>query len=242
MLETVRAWLNGTRDYKTGVALFSIVSKDKKLHATFAAGSSLNNTWRLQEEMLKICADLKAAARPVAKAPDKKKADAEIPVAQILQTAEAIQNLVTNANPELYEACRDKATAVYKDTMNKRAVLFHMIPADSYDDPNRPDLVAARRSFCLDVVRGFNEASKLYDDADNAKLYGKLEKDPCETPTENFDDIPDARVKQELDNARKNFNKVKVKEKTPARVITTQLLEHKIKILSTRWDSLKLTL
>ncbi len=221
-----------------GVALFALVSKDKQLHTTFAAGFSLNNNWRLQEEMLKIFEELNRKPEPVNPPVIKKKTDAETQVAEILQTAQAIQSLVTNANPELHQLCLDKAKTSYKKVMNDRAVVFYMVPSDMYDNPNRPDLVAARRQLCLDVVRGYQEASKLYDEADNVKLYGQLE-DAEITAQNSYDDIPDILVNKELNNARKNLSKINGKEKTPGRVIKKQILEQKIKILSERWLSLQ---
>jgi hypothetical protein len=245
MLESIRAWLNGTRDYNTGALLFNLVSPDKKLASTFAAGYTLHNNWRLQEEMLRICAELKKNKAPAPTpsfapgATTKKKIAAQDPAAEILQTALEIQKLVMNANPELYQSCLDKAKSVYKEAMNKKAVLFFMIPAGKFDDPNRPDLVDARRSLSLEVVSLYNEASQLFDDADFVKLHGHLPYQEKEQPAENYDEIPDHLVKQTLDNARKNYNKIKKKPVTPERTVSIQLHEHKIKILEKRWHSFK---
>jgi hypothetical protein len=60
MLETLREWLNGKRDYITGVAIYSQVGDNGGLLALFKKGSNEFRERRLVEELLLICTALKS--------------------------------------------------------------------------------------------------------------------------------------------------------------------------------------
>ena len=254
MLETLRAWLNGTRDFKTGASLYNILGSDQKLKALFSQGHSLYNNFRLQEELTSIFNALKkkengttfhsklAPSSPKKRPAEEKKAGDENSAifADINKTLTTLSKMVSVPNPELYKACLDNADRLYKEVMNKRAVLFSMIPANKYEDPNRPDLVASRSALTIEVVKLYNKVSELYDLADYVKLHGAL---PNQKTVPDFDEelknLPDHEVKNALDNARKACRKLEKKEETPDRVILIQQHLSKIEKLEERWLSLK---
>ena len=252
MLETLKAWLNGTRDYNTGASIYNLLGTDEKLKALFAEGHSLYNNYRLQEELKTICKNLKkekngsAKISKTAKAtikeikPTEEKADElDTMLSAIADTAAAIAKHISPPNPELLKASKVEADKAYKEAMNKRAVLFAMLPTDKYSNHNSQDLVEARRKLCLEVVAGYNHASELYDQADHVKLFGKLpdQKDPgIEDEVAKLEDF---QVKEALNNARKARNKLKDKEQTSDRVVLMQNHDLRIKKLEERWLCLK---
>lgn len=60
MLEDLRAWLNGDRDYFAGVLLYAKAGDNDHLKSLFARGKTDYCNERLQAELLKICRQLKA--------------------------------------------------------------------------------------------------------------------------------------------------------------------------------------
>ena len=159
-------------------------------------------------------------------------------LAAATKTIAAITKMVSTANPELYGACKLTADIAYKEAMNKRAVVFSMIPENTYEDHNRQDLVASRKDLCLEVVRKYNRASELYDQASHVKIFGKL---PVTEQPDVAEEIrlKDIEIKPALDNARKAYNKLKGREATPERVALMQKHEGNIKKLEAQWLFLK---
>jgi hypothetical protein len=251
MQKTIQAWLNGTRDYNTGVALFSHVSQDGHLKTIFAKGKTLYNHWRLQEEFKKLVENLQDGkkestsdirgcygstgqnknGKSTSSAEDK---DKNNPATD--QAAEDPKKFFI-PNPELYKACILAANNKYKECKDERAVLIAMLPTEQYCDPNRQDLVTSRSLLAVKVVKLSIEYSKLYDQADYVLKHGTLPDQPAEEAEEIA--VPDHQVKQELDNARKNYNKIKGRPETPERIVLLQKHQAKIENLTERWHSLK---
>ncbi len=268
MLDTLKAWLNGTREYNTGVAIYKTIGTDEKLKALFAQGQTLYANFRLQEELRLICTELKKQkqANPATPAENSIKAlntkantlkseraavkahrkefneltkDLTSAIASINDQVNAIANTISPPNPDLYKACKAEADAMYKQAMNKRAVLFSMVPDNRFEDPNKPDLVAGRKDLALEVIRLYNLASELYDRADHVKLHGRLPDQEAEDIENEVAELQDHEVKPALDNARKAKNKLKGKELTAERIALIQKHDQKIKALEERWHSLK---
>lgn len=232
-----------------GAAIYNKIGTNEPLKALFNSGHTSWNNWKLQEELTAIYNDLKnkkdavckiknlnnqkAAATPYSD--EFKKLDAQL---QEVTAAAKIDTVIPN--PQLYEACKQEADKLYKEKMNKRAVLFSMVPADEYGDPNRPDLVEARSRLCIDIVDLDIRSSKLYERADYVKKYGRLPNDvPAPDDEHAFEDLPDHLVKQTLDNERKAYNKLKNKEQTAERVLLMQKHARHIKLLEAKWHLLK---
>jgi hypothetical protein len=239
MLETLRAWLNGTKEYYTGVAIYATLGSNSTLLSLFRKGKSLYNSKRLEEELLVICNNLKSrltnnhAAVPYI----------IVPAVKAKVQAQESQSVtpVSNFNEELYTACKREADLVYKEAMNLRAELFALGRAQGYEDINRPDLVQQRSKMAVEVVVLYNKASKLYERANYVKEHGRLpnEIENDEEETE-YDNLPDHLVKKTLDNLRKNYNKIKHREQTPERIELLQKHEKNIKKLMTKWDLLNI--
>lgn len=257
MLTTLRAWLNGTREYFTGVALYDTLGADAVLKSLFKKGKTTFTYDRLQEELLKICNDLKkqkhesthSADRVVhsklvkRQATDTSKHQEESQQAKT-KVEHAANNSSTNAAPaqnnELYDACKKEADKKHKEVMNMRAELFALARMDDFTDINMPDKIQAREKLAIVVVTGYQQGSRLYDKADYVKQHGRLPNDDDEEVQEtNVDNIPDALVKQTLDNLRKNYNKIKKREQTPERIALMQKHEVTVKQLMARWEILK---
>jgi hypothetical protein len=259
MLTTLRAWLNGTREYFTGVALYDTLGSDAVLKSLFKKGKTTFTYDRLQEELLKICNDLKKQkhesthsadrvvhsklvkrqATDTSKHQEKSKQTKTQGIADVREPATAA-NAATNENSQLYDACKKEADKKYKEVMNMRAELFALARMDDFTDINMPDKIQAREKLAIAVVTGYQQGSKLYDKADYVKQHGRLPNDDDEEVQEtNVDNIPDALVKQTLDNLRKNYNKIKKREQTPERIALMQKHEVTIKQLEARWSILK---
>jgi hypothetical protein len=281
MLDTLRAWLNGKKEYYTGVAIYSQVGDNKALLQVFEKGPTDFTTKRLGEELFDICIKLKAAqhelssssntsisnlsqrahrsdntaaritadgARQAEDAFREGTASSLPPTNQIpqhQQTSAQIEQRSTEksftapVNPVLYEACKLAADKQYKEVMNSRAVLFQLAKHEDFEDPNTPDRIKARAKLALEVVAGYQQASKLFDDADYVRIHGRLPNNPDDDEQNEYDLLPDHMVKQTLDNLRKNFNKIKKRDQTPARVAALQKHAINIKKLEARWLLLK---
>jgi hypothetical protein len=256
MLQTLIAWLNGTREYNMGVAIYRIIGEDYKLKILFEKGYNLYNNFRLQEELKRICDEEKKKLQKqvelhvgVIKVTDKilssfknknnGKPPVKLPAMGGYGETEKIEENKAESIPNtaLYEAARNEALIVYKETMNKRALLFNMVPSD-YTEPNKGDLVLARQPLALEVLRGSIEYSKLFDKADYVKKHGKLP-EAYDSEDDGIAELQDHEVKQALDNARKAFNKLKGREQTAERVALMQKHQDKILKLEERWRCLK---
>jgi hypothetical protein len=249
MLEALRLWLNGNRDYWPGVILYAQCKPDTRLIALMKKGKTDFTTKRLYEELLAECNRLKAIDNVSTENGESTNTTtneerAESRLGDLAPTIRKETILVSPpkepVNPTLYEACKLKADNQYKEAMNLRAVLFGEATVQGYEDVNRPDLVQKRSKKAVDVVVLFNRASKLYEIADYVKLHGRLPNEDAEhDEATEMDAVPDELVKSTLDNLRKNFNKMKKREQTPERVVLLQKHEGNIKKLEARWHLLK---
>lgn len=240
MLETIRAWLNGTREYYTGVVLYSKMGSDTSLLNLLKKGETPYTADRLLQEMLSICNELKSQkndpANPVQSpvgVPDNE------PTGNQCAPREGNVHRELHHNPELYVACKALADKTYKEVMNLRAELFALARADDYTDPNTPDKIKAREKLAVIVVLGFQKVSLLYNRADYVKKHGRLPDQNDEQEENDYDALPDHLVKGALDNLRKNVNKMKKREQTPERLALIQKHQSNIQKLETRWRLLK---
>lgn len=270
MLRTLKAWLNGTRHYHTGVELFKILSQDKSLLAKLAKGPSLYNNYKLHQELSIIYDQLKQTSDYGISRIQKAATSSanQTPTTNIGQTSILTSNRIVhkiiepdvlsdvnygdnkpiptvesdsqNANPELYAACLEKAQKVYKIKMNKRALLFDMVPADQYSNPNAPDIVECRKDLALEILRLDKLSSELFDIADFVKKNGHLPHQDKPAEKENpYLNIPDIEVKPSIDNLRKNMRKMEKREQTPERIALLQKHDRNLQYLLNKWQSLQ---
>ena len=228
-MQLVKDWLNGTKEYWTGVFLYKKYGTDKAFLIALNKGKTDFLYQRLQK-------DLKA----IVEAENKKQAAPSATTTPTIQPK--ISPLVKKdySDTPLYIACKKEADLLYKQVMNDRALLFASFDINGLDDVNAPDKVLQRSKPAIDVIIGYRRLSKLYEKADFVKLNGRLPNDvPDEDDEINVDGIPDHLVKQKLDNARKNFNKMDKREKTPERIDLLEKNSKLIKQLEARWQSLK---
>lgn len=234
MLETLRAWLNGTREYNAGVAIYSQVGTNEKLLDVLKKGPNDFRVKRLQEELLDICNQLKKenGTGTVLQSPQQTNEN------KVVEKGNRQENRVHPCNETLYAACKLEADQLYKKVMNDRAILFKLTECEKFEDPNLAHKVQDRVKLALDVVTGHQAVSQLYDKADFVKQHGHLP-DTGEDPEEEYDHLPDHLVKLRLDNIRKAYNKLKKKEPNPERIALLQKHESNIEKLETKWLSLK---
>ena len=223
MLELLRAWLNGKRDYKEGVALYKKLGDSQALYALFVKAKTAYTQQRLVTELTKICDALKS------RKPER-----------ISATTTVVTAVLAPINQTLYDACIAAAHKAYKEMMNARAVLFASANMDGFEDPNRPDLVQQRSKSAVDVVLQYQEVSKLYEKAAFVQVNNRLPATEVALAVETeYDALPDHLVKPTLDNLRKSYNKMRKREQTPERIVMLQKHEGNIDKLKARWLLLK---
>jgi hypothetical protein len=242
MLEILRSWLNSDKDYYRGAAIYLKVGDNQQLKNLFAKGPTDFTTRKLREELQSIYKNLKVGQTPGQKVqPSKPQQHAgerstELPTKTVVNTATA----EAPVNPDLYQVCKAQADKGYKEVMNLRAELFALANTDDYGETNTAEKIAQREPLALAVVKKWQTVSALYDKADYVRIHGKLPASSTDDDEEgDIESLPDHQVKQALDNARKNYNKMKKREQTPERVQLLQKHEHTIKKLEARWHSLK---
>ena len=219
----MKLWYNGKQDYYTGLALLRRAHQDKELIKLLSTGKSEFNVDRLKKEIEIIISD-----QPYQEPSSEKK---EIP--------STIKLPIAPVNEDLYNAAHHAAILKYKEAMNIRAELFAFARLDDWEVVNSPDKIALRSSLAVSAVITYNEASKLFSDADYCKQHGRLPTDNTEEVSNEYADLPDHQVKRALDNLRKNLNKLVVKEQTPERIALVQKHKTNVKILEQKWESLR---
>jgi len=239
MLDLVQRWLKSDREYFTGVVIY------KKLPGHFPHLLQLLQEGPTEFSRQKLFDAMQMAAVTLQSNPEhtgvvvrsvQLKKQEEKQVEKVI----AEVPLPAPVNEELYLSAKTEADNLYKKIMNTRAVLFSLSRHELGVDPNFPDKIEERRSMAIEVVAGFREVSKLYDRADYIRRTGKLPDDE-QTDTEEGDLslIPDIRVKQELDNIRKNISKTKRKPTTAERTLKLHKWAADLEILEKRWHLLQ---
>jgi hypothetical protein len=270
MLETLRAWLNGKRDYNTGVALYAQLGANKELLALLKKGANEFREKRLHEELLIICNELKSkkngktilpetcmdkGAAGNNKSTGEPKSDnrnGEVGTIRATETEKTIDN---NARSIIL----DRSTSSSNLPVNLE--LYNACKAAA--DKKYKEIMNLRtRLFILaepdefsnpNTAEKINARSKLALDVvlgqhEYSRLYDVADfvklhgrLPDQEEGDENIEPvIPDHLVKEKLDNARKAFNKLKRREQTPARVALLQQHTINIEKLLPRWRSLQL--
>ena len=221
MKALVIKWLTGNKEYHTGVAFLKICNPYYPDLAILQKSYNKYNVGKLQEALQAFV--------------DGKPLDI-----QVEKKTPVLTPTGDFSNTQLYISCKKEADLLYKEVMNARAVLFaginSLLP---HEDPNRPDLLEQRRTPAIDIALNYIKLSKLYDRADHVKKYGRLPYTDAEFIPVSTEHIPDVLVKQNLDNLRKNINKMKKREQTPDRIalLNTHLLT--LESLENRWQLLK---
>lgn len=226
MLQELRNWLNGARQYTAGVKLYAQLGDNAELKSLFAQGQTPYTTKRLQDELLAICNRLKqqATQTPPPAQPQAQQQPEKEPAPKYTQ---------------LYQEAKILADNAYKQAMNKRAILFSMVDTTSYTDNNTKELVDKRAPLAIDVVKLYNRASILYARADYALQHGRMPEDDATTGQTDYDHLPDELVKPTLDNLRKNVSNMARREPTPERLAMLAMHRANITKLEARWHLLK---
>lgn len=231
MQRVIQLWLNGKRDYFTGLALLLKSGCDTDLINTLRVGFTPYNSNRLLQ-LLKEYLENNASNHQ----------SNIIEVKKFTPIIEIPTQNDPSINSPLFNICITEAHNAYKEAMNLRSELFSLCRVEGWEDPNQPNQVQIRSKLAVEVVVKYNHASKLYDKADHVRKTGRLPNDEENIVTEeNYANLPDAMVKQTLDNLRKNFNKIKNKTATAERTALMQKHQANIKILETKWHFLKST-
>ena len=212
MINSIKKWLDEGRHYWKGVVIYSNIPNHDRV---FVLRFKKNRT----DENEKILCEL------IKNYYQKIKAESILEMPNINEVKKEIQE------DELYLSCKAQADSFYKDVMNKRAVLFSLSKKKSCTQEE----MEQRRNLALDIVDGFKKVSELYDKADYVKTHKQL---PC-IKIKSKDKMPDFMVYFNLENARKNMNKLQKLSKTPERIQAISELSIKLEQLKKRWLSLR---
>lgn len=240
MHQLVKKWINGNQEYYTGIALLKACKASDALYLQLKQGPNDFNRRKLKECLMLYYQQSKIKTSTSAEK------NISVPIPKLenenVNNVAVIEPVVNDySDTSLYIACKKEADNLYKEVMNKRAILFSSIRSlMPYEDANTPDKIDTRRKSSIDIALDFQRVSKLYDRADYVKKNGKLPFTDAEVIETNIDGIPDALLKQNIDNLRKNINKMKKREQTPERVALVQSHEQKLNLLLARWQLLKL--
>lgn len=232
MIEVIRIWLNGKREYFPGLAIAMQFHKNNAILDVMRKADNARNKERLltimQEEFTRLSTLQQNAGVPI---PKKVKSPVR-PVAsyQVPATDQPEVNPIHLQSP-VYLAAKEEADKAYRQAMNLRAVLFNKANVEGWEDPNTPERVKDRCKLAIDVVIAYREASRLYDKADRILQSGSVPA-PEEALEEDYQALPDALAYKQLSNARKALSKLKQKQKLNPTADRLALMEkHQANIL-----------
>ena len=236
MVERLFAWLQtNKKDYGAGVALYCAYGADMRLKHVFLQGKNPFNETRLVQELQKLAGvELPTLSAPKVPAIVRQH-DIDKPTNPSLPSAQATA---------LLAATQREAHTAWKELMNQRALLFSLCKnVDDWEDENDPQRVSMRGKLALDILQ-FNDKVVMpaYDKLDYVKAHGKLppvHASATQQLDEDYANLPDHKVKQTIDNLRKNLSKLRKREQTPERVAIITNHEASLQKLLIRWGSLK---
>lgn len=221
MKEQLRNWLNGDRNFQTGAALYCMLGENEAMKKLLKKGKTDYLQERLEQELDQLYDQLFSGPPPSLSGPP-----------PLIPSGPAIPK-----NQALEEVCNNKATRLYKQMMNDRAILFSLAKTEIHEDPNTPDLIEQRRILALAVCEQNYAVSKAYDELDHVRKYGVLT-NSSDSSTNEIPEVPDHLLKHHINNLRKNLGKIRKREQTPERLTLIQKHEQELKELINRWDKL----
>lgn len=245
MIEALRSWFNGKRDYSTGTKLYIIYGDNLLLKNSFVKGETNFTRRRLEEELTKIfenAVKLLQTGQLENCEGSGKIMEAISPVSEL--SASPIKDKPSELvrqplNPDLEKICDAEAKLQYKQMMNTRAELFaHIRNVAEYEALNSPDRIGQRLPLALSIIKQNYGVGEAYDKLAHVRQHGQLPNQEA-IQVEDISTVPDAEVKATIDNIRKNLSKMRKREATAERVVLMQKHTENLVTLLKRWDSLK---
>lgn len=222
-MEDLRSWLNGNRDFDTGVPLYFKYGLDKQFAQLLLQGATAYTTAHLFDKLKDAYFALKNKTIQPEPAVIVQEKASYAPTFPQVQTAE-IQNKL------LYNSVKAEADKLYKEMMNLRVQLFALCPIDETRLENDDfTYVKEREGLVLQVMDLQYEVDMAYDKLRYVAEHGTLPDQP-----EIVDDIPDNGVllANMRNNLKKAINKQKGKEQTPERIASIQAKQEKLKLVN----------
>lgn len=233
MQQLIVEWLKSSRkEYYTGLILLRKSQPNAAIIKVLDRGPNEINRKLLIKHLGEAVAQKPAVfTKQVLEQPKKE------PVAESISE----EPVADHSQSPIYLSAKKEADQAYKALMNERAVLFSGVRNFMiHEDINAPVLVESRKKSCIHIVLEWQRISKLYDQADFVLKNGVLPIGLDKKEDADVASIPDQLVKQNLDNARKNYNKMKKRQPTTERLQRLTELEKLIKQLEGRWQLLRL--
>jgi hypothetical protein len=217
-MDDLKAWLNSDRNYTIGTNLYAKYGEDILLTNILNKKESNYLKRRLNKELEDLYFE--------------KQNRTSKEIQNISENNDQPENVIPKADL-LSNTYYQQANQLYKEAMNCRAVLFSLVKNINpvIDLPENQEI---RRDLTIKTVTKYLKASELYDIA-------RGKKDEPNSKTVKANPVEDYNVKNKLDNARKNFNKIKIL--TPNDKRNKLLSKHAgiIETLEKRWLSLQQT-
>jgi len=217
-MDDLKAWLNSDRIYTIGTKLYAKYGEDILLINILNKRESNYLKRRLNKELEDLYFE--------------KQNRTSKEIQNISENNDQLENVIPKADL-LSNTYYNQANQLYKEAMNCRAVLFNLVKNINpvIDLPENQEI---RRDLAIKTVTKYLKASELYDIA-----RGKKDEPSSDNVISN--PVEDYNVKNKLDNARKNFNKIKIL--TPNDKRNKLLSKHAgiIETLEKRWHSLQQT-
>lgn len=227
MLEVIRIWLNGKREYFPGVAIAMQFHKNAAILEVMKKADNPRNRDRLknimEEEFDRLNKDQESIySLPAGNGKALGKLFLKMHPLQTVSLPSPPADQQAAESPHLkstvYKAAKEEADKAYKQLMALRAVLFDKVrQVEEWEDPNTPGRVQERCKLAIEVVTGYREVSKLYEKADFILQNGTVPvtEETNEVP---YQALPDKLAFKELTNLRKAYSKLKNKPPTADRL------------------------
>lgn len=220
-MQNVVAWLNNpNREYQKGLDLLASYHYDQKKLKPL----------QQREDRSALFAAVKSLLIPAVKAAPK-------PVPKSVEPPKPERHAGTDysAYPVVIAAKRD-ADIAYKEMMNKRAILFDLVPVEEAIFENSAELIQERGRLALEVVRLQEKVDELYDRYRFALATGKLPNNP-EPIVQTVDPV---LLYQKISNLQKAISKLRKKEPTSDRLALIEVRTTELETLKRQYNAYKL--
>lgn len=243
MLQQIRDWLNGNREYEYGIILLKQCPpvNDQLINLLIEVGPNSRNNVRLHQALLTAYENLRNEAPAVVVAASDRIEEAKTKPSKPSKPAQQPKPpkpSKTYEDSPIYLSAKQEANLFYKDLMNERAILFNHCKVENWEDVNQPVLVQLRSKAAVKIIQDYRHLSALYDKAEFIRVNGRLPF--AENHPENeYDALPDYLVKTTIDKLRNNINKMRKRELNTERIALIEKHEENLKKLRERWLLLK---
>lgn len=232
MKSEILAWLNGSQDYRSGVALYQKYGKDTAV--LDAISKPENNTTKSKLFFaIKALLQVSPVQKAVQKTEQKRVQKAANIVTDIVKASTAIVEAFTfpTAPAVINEVVKDayaRANLAYQEMQNTRAVLLNMCTVEPSAGEDVPEAKKKRGELSELIVKQQQKVDKLFDDARYAEKHGCL---PHGKPQPSAVDLH-----RLIGNLKKKIQRTSKKKLTPELKLQLAEMEAELKDLQQQYE------